>query len=174
LIEIFIIFFLWNVHQLDQSCLSGHYIIELHQFSYLSRQSKKNTDLWIKEHCDFDLNPISFPIHLHLRNRLLVQGYTKIRLIRSLKKFIFRYQDLVEIYSVSAEKIINDEFSYSENVYRKGVNKNVKNIFLSMCDVKVSLTFTSLSLMLLWQLFYLFCSSIVVNTVIVTAGDFEP
>ena len=51
-----------------------------------------------------------------LRNRLLDQGYKKIRLIRSLKKFIFRYQDLVEIYSVSAEKIINDGFSYSENV----------------------------------------------------------
>ena len=54
--------------------------------------------------------------HLHLRNRLLDQGYEKIRLIRSLKKFIFRYQDLVEIYSVSAEKIINDGFSNSENV----------------------------------------------------------
>ena len=36
--------------------------------------------------------------------------------IRSLKKFIFRYQYLVEIYSVSAEKIITDAFSYSENV----------------------------------------------------------
>ena len=45
-----------------------------------------------------------------------VQGYTKIRLIRSLKKFIIRYQDLVEIYSVSAETIINDGFSHSENV----------------------------------------------------------
>ena len=54
--------------------------------------------------------------HLHLRNRLLDQGYKKIRLIRSLNKFIFRYQDLVEIYSVSAEKIISDAFSYSENV----------------------------------------------------------
>ena len=54
--------------------------------------------------------------HLHLRNRLLDQGYEKICLIRSLKKFIFRYQDLFEIYSVSAEKIINDGFSYSENV----------------------------------------------------------
>ena len=54
--------------------------------------------------------------HLHLRNRLLDQGYKKIRRIRSLKKFIFRYQDLVEIYSVSAEKIISDGFSYSENV----------------------------------------------------------
>jgi hypothetical protein len=54
--------------------------------------------------------------HLHLRNRLLDQGYEHIRLIRSLKKFIFRYQDLVEIYSVSAEKIINDGFSNSENV----------------------------------------------------------
>ena len=54
--------------------------------------------------------------HLHLRNRLLDQGYKKIRFIRSLKKFIFRYQYLVEIYSVSAEIIISDAFSYSENV----------------------------------------------------------
>ena len=54
--------------------------------------------------------------HLHLRNRLLDQGYEKIRLIRSLEKFIFRYQDLVEIYSVSAETIINDAFSDSENL----------------------------------------------------------
>ena len=54
--------------------------------------------------------------HLHLRNRLLDQGYKNIRLIRFLEKFIFRYQDLVEIHSVSAEKIISDGFSYSENV----------------------------------------------------------
>ena len=54
--------------------------------------------------------------HLHLRNRLLDQGYKKIRLIRFLKKFIFRYQDVVDIYSVSAETIISDAFSYSENV----------------------------------------------------------
>ena len=39
--------------------------------------------------------------HRYLRNRLLDQGYKKIRLIRSVKKFIFRYQDLVEIYSAS-------------------------------------------------------------------------
>ena len=56
----------------------------------------------------------------------------------------------------------------------KVVNKNVKNIFLSMRDVKVSLTFTSLNLVLFWQLFYLFCSSIIINTVIGTAGNFEP
>jgi hypothetical protein len=31
----------------------------------------------------------------------------------------------------------------------KEVNKNVKNIFLSMCGVKVFLTFTSLNLVLL-------------------------
>ena len=54
--------------------------------------------------------------HLHLKNRLLDQGYQNIRLIRSLKKFIFRYLDLVEIYSVSAETIISDAFSNSENV----------------------------------------------------------
>jgi hypothetical protein len=51
--------------------------------------------------------------HLHLRNRLMDQGYEKIRLIRSLKKFIFRYQDLVEIYSVSAEKITNVQLKVS-------------------------------------------------------------
>jgi hypothetical protein len=34
----------------------------------------------------------------------------------SLQKLIFRYQDLVEIYSVSAETIISDAFSDSENV----------------------------------------------------------
>jgi len=45
---------------------------------------------------------------------------------------------------------MNDAFSYSENVFKdKEVNKNVKNIILSMCDIKVSLTFTSLSLVLL-------------------------
>ena len=54
--------------------------------------------------------------HLHLRNRLPDQGNKKIRLIPSLKKFIFQYQDLVEIYSVSAETMINESFSYSENV----------------------------------------------------------
>jgi hypothetical protein len=45
--------------------------------------------------------------HLHLRNRLLDQGYEQIRLIRSLKKFIFRYQGLVEMYSVSAETVVS-------------------------------------------------------------------
>jgi hypothetical protein len=49
--------------------------------------------------------------HHYLRNMLLDQGYKNIHLIRSLKKFIFRYQDLVEIYSVSVETIINDGFS---------------------------------------------------------------
>jgi hypothetical protein len=49
--------------------------------------------------------------HLYLRNRLLDQGYKKIRLIRSLKKFIFQYQGIVDIYSVSAETMVNDGFS---------------------------------------------------------------
>ena len=49
--------------------------------------------------------------HHYLRNRLLDQGYEKILLIRSFKKFIFRYQDLVEKYSDSAETIRNDGFS---------------------------------------------------------------
>jgi hypothetical protein len=75
---------------------------------------------------------------------------TSIRLIRSLKKFIFRYQDLVEIYSVSAETIINDAFSYIVKMYKDKVSTKMSKIFfLSMCDVKVSLTFTSLNLVLL-------------------------
>ena len=49
--------------------------------------------------------------HLYLRNRLLDQGYKDIRLIRSLKKFIFRYQDLLEKYSVSVETMISDGIS---------------------------------------------------------------
>jgi hypothetical protein len=70
---------------------------------------------------------------------------------------------------------MDDGFSCGEGVWRWVVkNKNVKDIFLSMCDVRVFLTFASLGLVLLWQLFCLFCSSIVINTVIVTARDFEP
>ena len=49
----------------------------------------------------------------------------------------------------------------------------MSKIFFYHCDVKLFLTFTSLNLVLLWQLFYLFCSSIVINTVIVTAETFE-
>jgi hypothetical protein len=48
----------------------------------------------------------------------LVQAFLKKWWVESdfKAKFTFRYQDLVEIYSVSAEKIISDAFSYSENV----------------------------------------------------------
>ena len=67
--------------------------------------------------------------HLYLRNRLLDQGYKKIRLIRSLKKFIFRYKDLVEIYSVSAETMVNMDFHKVKMHKDKKVNNNVKNIF---------------------------------------------
>ena len=83
--------------------------------------------------------------HLQFSHKNMDQSYKKIRLIRSLKKFIFRYQDLVEIYSVSAETIISDAFSYKD----KEVKKNVKDIFLSMCDVKIFLTFTSPNMVLL-------------------------
>jgi hypothetical protein len=58
----------------------------------------------------------TFTSHIDKKIFLTFLLTKKIRLIRSLKKFIFRYQDLVEIYSVSAEKIINDAFSYSEIV----------------------------------------------------------
>jgi hypothetical protein len=67
------------------------------QVKQLSNQRQMWKTLLRRNYSDF------LKRHLHLRNRLLDQGYEKIRLIRSLKKFIFRYQDLVEIYSVSAE-----------------------------------------------------------------------
>ena len=54
----------------------------------------------------------------------------------------------------------------------KEVKKNVKNIFLSMCDVKVFLTFTFIEygtvLTTILPILFLY-----LNTVIVTAGDFE-
>ena len=55
----------------------------------------------------------------------------------------------------------------------KEVKKNVKNIFLSMCDVKVFLTFTFTEygtvFTTIFPILFLY-----LNTVIVTAGDFEP
>ena len=55
----------------------------------------------------------------------------------------------------------------------KEVKKNVKHIFLSMCDVKVFLTFTFTEygtvLTTILPILFLY-----LNTVIVTAGDFEP
>jgi hypothetical protein len=38
---------------------------------------------------------------------------------------------------------------HKKNMYKDKVKKNVKNIFLSMCDVKVFLTFASLGMVLL-------------------------
>ena len=52
----------------------------------------------------------------------------------------------------------------------KEVKKNVKNIFLSMCDVKEFLTFTFTEYdTVLTTILFLY-----LNTVIVTAGTFEP
>jgi hypothetical protein len=55
----------------------------------------------------------------------------------------------------------------------KEVKKNVKNMCLSMCDVKVFLTFTFTEyrtvLTTILPILFLY-----LNTVIVTAGDFEP
>ena len=66
--------------------------------------------------------------------------------------------------------MISDAFSYSENVKDKEVKKNVKNIFLSMCDVKVFLTFTFTEygtvLTTILPILFLY-----LDTVIVTAGD---
>jgi hypothetical protein len=60
-------------------------------------------------------------------------------------------------------------------MYKDKVSTKMSKIFLlSMCDIKIFFTFTSLTLVLLSELFYMFCSSIVINIVIVTAGNFDP
>jgi hypothetical protein len=63
--------------------------------------------------------------------------------------------------SIVAEKNVTKNVHICAYMYKdKEVKKNVKGIFLSMCDVKIFLTFTSPNVVLLWQLFYLFCSCI--------------
>jgi hypothetical protein len=80
-------------------------------------------------------------LHLHLRNRLLDQGYKKIRLIRSLKKFIFRYQDLVEIYSVSAETIPVVTITVFE--YRNKIGKTVVKTVPYSVNINVRNTYVT-------------------------------
>jgi hypothetical protein len=53
--------------------------------------------------------------------------------------------------------LIGNTNSYSYSILIVKMSK----LFCYQCDVKVFLTFTSLILVLFWQLFYLFCSSIV-------------
>ena len=62
--------------------------------------------------------------HLHLRSRLLDQGYKKNSPFAMHFHIVKMYKD-------------------------KEVKKNVKDIFLSMCDIKIFLTFTSPNMVLL-------------------------
>jgi hypothetical protein len=58
---------------------------------------------------------------------------------------------------------ITTVFDYSQCTTEYGWNTSKSHpcdFFLSMCDVKIFLTFTSPNMVLLWQLFYLFCSCI--------------
>jgi hypothetical protein len=68
---------------------------------------------------------------------------------------------------------ISLNFLMSFTIIVKEVKKNVKYIFLSICDVKVFLTFTFTEygtvLTTILPVLFLY-----LNTVIVTAGDFEP
>ena len=48
--------------------------------------------------------------HKNLRTRLLSQEYEEMRLKKSLTKFFFKYQFLVEKYSVSSKTILEDCF----------------------------------------------------------------
>ena len=84
------------------------------------------------------------------------------------------HSSLIQLmYSVSAETIISDAFHIVKMYKDKEVKKNVKNIFLSICDVQVFLTFTFTEygtvLTTILPILFLY-----LNTVIVTAGAFEP
>ena len=67
--------------------------------SQLIRYARASTN-----YCDF------LERHTYLRNRLLDQGYEELRLTRYLTKFFFRYQPLVEKYSVSSKTMVSDLF----------------------------------------------------------------
>jgi hypothetical protein len=56
----------------------------------------------------------------------------------------------------------------------KEVNKNVNTIFFINVWRKIVFDIYFTEFGTAWQLFCLFCSSIVINTVIVIAGTFEP
>jgi predicted nucleic acid-binding protein len=90
------IFTIWKSIAYNLFCRDGIYFDKILVSKYKFFKRSNTTNLFIAlVYSDF------LKRHLHLRNRLLDQGYKKIRRIRSLKKFIFRYQDLVEIYSVN-------------------------------------------------------------------------
>jgi hypothetical protein len=103
--------------------------------------------------------------HLHLRNRLLDQGYKRFALFDLLKS-LYSDTKILSKYIPSLQRQWYSMHFHIVKMYKdKEVNKNVKNMLLSMRDVKLFLTFASLVLVLLWQLFYLFCSSIVIYVV---------
>ena len=109
--------------------------------------------------------------HLHLRNRLLDQGYKKIRLIRSLKKFIFRYQYLSKYIPSLQKKILAMHF-HIVKMYKDKEVTNVKNFFVNVWrknifDIYVTEYGTALTTIIPILFLYL-------NTVTVTAGTFQP
>jgi hypothetical protein len=81
---------------------------------------------------------------LLLRRKLLNQGFLMATLKTSHQQFYGLHHDLADRYVLSVSPMTTD----------------MSRIFLSMCDVKIFLTFTSPNMVLLWQLFYLFCSCI--------------
>ena len=49
-----------------------------------------------------------------LPTKLLSQGYQKTKLVATLQKFIGRYHDLVNSYSVAVSRIVSDVFANDE------------------------------------------------------------
>jgi hypothetical protein len=76
-------------------------------------------------------------------------------------KSLYSDTKILSKYIPSLQKRLKAMHFYIVKMYKDTeVKKNIKDIFLSMCDIKIFLTFTSPNMVLLWQLVYLFCSCI--------------
>jgi hypothetical protein len=84
------------------------------------------------------------------------------------------FVETLSLYIFAIWKSIVYNLFCRDGIYFDKILVSEYNLFKRTNKANLLIAFTSLSLVLLWKLFYLFCSSIVINTVIVTAGDFEP
>jgi hypothetical protein len=105
-----------------------------------------------------------------LKSLLHIDKKNLLTLLTSLSLYIFTIWKCIAYNFFCRDGIYFDKILVSENKLFKRSNKanllialkksKMSRIFLSMRDVKIFLTFTSPNMVLLWQLFYLFCSCI--------------
>ena len=93
-----------------------------------------------------------------LLRSVLVMGWN-IFLVAALLKSLYSDTNILSKYIPSLQKKLWAMHFHIVKMYKDKKSK-MSRIVLSMCDVKIFLTFTSPNMVLLWQLFYLFCSCI--------------